>query len=126
MTRKKSLMIRYRNGPIISDKEVNQIIESIDVNGNGFMDIDEFGILYKTIVNEHNEEEDMIDQNRDGFITFEDFRSVLSSLGLKQRRVIEDCEEMITKVDAAGDGKVNFMEFKQMMKGGGFTTLRPS
>ncbi|GMJ03016.1 calmodulin-like 3, ARF-GAP domain 11 [Hibiscus trionum] len=116
----------------ISDEEVTQIFESIDVNGDGFVDVDEFGILYETIVNEQNEEEDMMeafnvfDQNKDGFITFEELRSVLLSLGLKQGRAIEDCKKMITKVDADGDGRVNFMEFKQMMKGGGFAAFRSS
>lgn len=30
---------------------------------------------------------------------------------------------MISKVDVDGDGRVNFKEFKQMMKGGGFAAL---
>ena len=30
---------------------------------------------------------------------------------------------MIGKVDADGDGMVNYKEFKQMMKGGGFAAL---
>ncbi|KAK8713751.1 hypothetical protein V6N13_148961 [Hibiscus sabdariffa] len=73
-----------------------------------------------------NEEEDMLeafnvfDQNKDGFITFEELSSVLLSLGLKQGRALEDCQRMITKVDADGDGRVNFIEFKQMMRGVGF------
>ncbi|MBA0549203.1 hypothetical protein Goshw_017034 [Gossypium schwendimanii] len=116
----------------ISDKEINQIIDSIDVNGDGSVDIDEFGELYQMMVNERNEEEEMMeafnvfDQNGDGFITFEELRSVLSSLGLKQGRTIEDCKNMIAKVDADGDGRVNFKEFQQMMKGGGFAALSSS
>ena len=47
----------------------------------------------------------MFDQNGDGFIT------------------VEDCKKMIMKVDVDGDGMVNYKEFKQMMKGGGFSTL---
>ncbi|GFP91172.1 calmodulin-like protein 3 [Phtheirospermum japonicum] len=50
-------------------------------------------------------------------------RAVLSSLGLKQGRTIEDCKRMIKKVDVDGDGRVNFAEFRQMMKGGGFAAL---
>ncbi|KAE8696542.1 putative calcium-binding protein CML28 [Hibiscus syriacus] len=119
-------------GLFISDKEVSQIIESIDVNGDGLVDIDEFSILYQMITNEHDEEEDMMeafnvfDQNRDGFITFDELKSVLSSLGLKQGKAIEDCQKMITKVGADGDGRVNFMVFKQMMKAGEFAALRSS
>lgn len=35
------------------------MIERIDVNKDGFVDIDEFGSLYQTIMNEKDEEEDM-------------------------------------------------------------------
>ncbi|CAI9777503.1 unnamed protein product [Fraxinus pennsylvanica] len=43
-------------------------------------------------------------------------RSVLASLGLKQGRTLEDCKMMIKKVDVDGDGRVNYREFRQMMK----------
>ncbi|KAJ6941403.1 hypothetical protein NC651_007245 [Populus alba x Populus x berolinensis] len=68
----------------------------------------------------------VFDQNGDGFITVEELKSVLSSLGLKQGRTLEDCKRMIKKVDVDGDGMVNFREFKQMMKGGGFAALGSS
>ncbi|OIW15928.1 hypothetical protein TanjilG_04463 [Lupinus angustifolius] len=65
----------------------------------------------------------VFDQNRDGFITVEELRSVFASLGLKQGRTVEDCKKMIMKVDVDGDGMVDYNEFKQMMKGGGFNAL---
>ncbi|KAA8550532.1 hypothetical protein F0562_002216 [Nyssa sinensis] len=110
-------------GIFIPDKELHQMIENIDVNGDGFVDIDEFGALYQTIMDEKDEEEDMreafsvFDQNGDGFITVDELRSVLASLGLKQGRTVEDCKLMIKKVDVDGDGRVNYKEFRQMMKG---------
>ncbi|KAK8504190.1 hypothetical protein V6N12_044737 [Hibiscus sabdariffa] len=97
-------------GIFIPSTELIQMVEKIDVNGDGYVDIDEFGALYQTIMHERDEEEDMMeafnvfDQNRDGFITVEELRSVLSSLGLKQGRTIEDCKRMIQKVDVDGDG----------------------
>ena len=130
---KKELSDSLENlGIFIPDKDLIQMIDKIDVNGDGYVDIDEFGALYQTIMDERDEEEDMreafnvFDQNGDGFITVEELRSVLSSLGLKQGRTIEDCKKMIKKVDVDGDGKVNFKEFKQMMKGGGFAALSSS
>ncbi|KAE8703954.1 Calmodulin-like protein 5 [Hibiscus syriacus] len=48
-------------GLFISEKELNQIIKRIDVNGDGFVDIDEFGILYQTIAEEQNDEDDMME-----------------------------------------------------------------
>ncbi|TKY48333.1 Calmodulin protein 5 [Spatholobus suberectus] len=116
-------------GIFIPDKELAQMIEKIDVNGDGCVDIDEFGELYQNIMDERDEEEDMreafnvFDQNGDGFITVEELRTVLSSLGLKQGRTVEDCKKMIMKVDVDGDGMVDYNEFRQMMKGGGFSAL---
>ncbi|KAL9239654.1 hypothetical protein vseg_013957 [Gypsophila vaccaria] len=116
-------------GIFIPDKELTQMIDKIDENRDGFVDIDEFGSLYQTIMDEKDEEEDVreafnvFDQNRDGFITVEELRSVLESLGLKQGRTIDDCRKMISKVDVDGDGMVNYREFKAMMKGGGFAAL---
>ncbi|KAG4385233.1 hypothetical protein AAZX31_12G049900 [Glycine max] len=116
-------------GILIPDKDLAQMIERIDVNGDGCVDMDEFGDLYESIMEERDEEEDMreafnvFDQNRDGFISVEELRRVLASLGLKQGGTLDECKKMITKVDVDGDGMVNYKEFRQMMKGGGFTAL---
>ncbi|URE33043.1 hypothetical protein MUK42_06858, partial [Musa troglodytarum] len=116
-------------GIYIPEAELASMIEKIDVNGDGCVDMDEFGALYRSIMDERDEEEDMreafnvFDQNGDGYISVEELRSVLVSLGVKQGRTAEDCRMMINKVDVDGDGRVDFMEFKQMMKGGGFAAL---
>ncbi|KDP43843.1 hypothetical protein JCGZ_20853 [Jatropha curcas] len=116
-------------GIFIPDSELTQMIDNIDVNGDGCVDIEEFGVLYQSIMDERDEEEDMreafnvFDRNGDGYITVDELRSVLASLGLKQGKAVEDCKRMIMRVDVDGDGMVNFMEFKQMMKGGGFSAL---
>ncbi|RRT54135.1 hypothetical protein B296_00024350 [Ensete ventricosum] len=113
-------------GILVPEAELVSMIERIDANGDGCVDVEEFGTLYRTIMDERDEEEDMreafnvFDRNGDGFITVEELRSVLASLGLKQGRTAEDCRKMINEVDVDGDGVVNFKEFKQMMKGGGF------
>ncbi|XP_074316696.1 calmodulin-like protein 3 [Silene latifolia] len=127
---KKELNDSLQNlGIFIPDKELTQMIDNIDVNRDGFVDIDEFGSLYQSIMDDKDEEEDMreafnvFDQNGDGFITVEELRSVLQSLGLKQGRSIDDCKKMISKVDVDGDGMVDYKEFKQMMRGGGFSAL---
>ncbi|CAM8979443.1 unnamed protein product [Rhodiola kirilowii] len=118
-------------GIYIPDKELTLMIDKIDANGDGCVDIDEFGELYQSLMDEREEEgeEDVreafnvFDQNGDGFISVEELRSVLGSLGLKQGRSVEDCKKMIAKVDADGDGRVDFDEFKEMMRGGGFSSL---
>ncbi|XP_022761666.1 calmodulin-like protein 3 [Durio zibethinus] len=116
-------------GIFITDGELTQMIEKIDANGDNCVDIDEFGELYQSIMDDKDGEEDMkdafdvFDQNGDGYISVDELRSVLVSLGLKQGKTVEDCKRMIKKVDVDGDGRVNFMEFKQMMKGGDFSAL---
>lgn len=113
-------------GILIPDKELSLMIEKIDVNLDGCVDIDEFGNLYQNIVDERHDEEDMreafdvFDRNGDGFISVDELKHVLGSLGLKQGGGVEDCKKMIMKVDADGDGLVDFKEFQMMMKEGGF------
>ncbi|KAH0715202.1 hypothetical protein KY284_008107 [Solanum tuberosum] len=97
-------------------------------NGDGYVDIDEFGALYKTIFTDEDEDMqeafNMFDQNGDGFITVDELKSVLGSLRLKQGGNVEDCRKMINNVDVDGDGRVDFMEFKKMMmRGVGFASF---
>ncbi|KAJ4968584.1 hypothetical protein NE237_015285 [Protea cynaroides] len=122
---KKELSDSLQNlGIFIPDEDLVQMIEKIDVNGDGCVDIDEFGALYQTIMDEKDEEEDMreafnvFDQNGDGFITVEELRSVLASLGLKQGRTVEDCKRMIRKVDVDGDEECEeFLKVLQEVNG---------
>ena len=127
---KKELNDSLKNlGIIIPEKELCQMIDKIDVNGDGCVDIEEFGELYKTIMVEDEDEigeEDMreafnvFDRNGDGFITVDELKAVLSSLGLKQGKTLEECRKMIIQVDVDGDGRVDYKEFRQMMKKGRF------
>nr|KJB30044.1 hypothetical protein B456_005G128600 [Gossypium raimondii] len=116
-------------GIFIPDDELTQMIKKIDVNGDNYVDIEEFRELYQSFMNDKDEEEDILeafkvfDQNGDGYISVDELMSILASLGLKQGKTIEDCKKMIMKVDVDGDGRVNFLEFKQMMKGGGFSAF---
>ena len=62
-------------GIFIPDEELTQMIEKIDVNGDNCVDIDEFGELYQSLLDDKDEEEDMkeafnvFDQNGDGYIS---------------------------------------------------------
>ncbi|XP_039119322.1 calmodulin-like protein 7 [Dioscorea cayenensis subsp. rotundata] len=116
-------------GIFISEEDLSVMIEKIDVNEDGCVDMEEFGELYKSIVGGGGREEveedvkeafDVFDVNGDGYISVEELRSVLSSLGLRQGWTKEDVKGMIGKVDEDGDGRVSFEEFKVMMKSGGF------
>ncbi|WOK93774.1 hypothetical protein Cni_G02475 [Canna indica] len=122
-----------RLGLTVTGAEVAAMVERVDANGDGLIDLGEFRKLYAELggtggdqEEESREEEDeemelreafeVFDGNRDGTITAEELAMVLTSLGLKQGARLEDCRDMIRKVDTDGDGKVNFDEFKKMMK----------
>ncbi|MBA0588536.1 hypothetical protein Gorai_001633, partial [Gossypium raimondii] len=102
--------------------EINTVFEMFDKNGDGQISRKEMSEC-RTL----DEEEDMkeafnvFDQNGDGYISVDELRFVLVSLG-QQERTVDNCKRMITKVDVDVDGRVNFMEFMQMLKrGGGFS-----
>jgi calcium-binding protein CML len=118
------------------ERDVADMVERVDSNGDGLIDFDEFRELYDSIAGgcgggdgdwrregeergrdgDLKEAFDVFDGNKDGLITVEELGSVLASLGFAEGNKLEDCKEMIRKVDVDGDGMVNFDEFKRMMK----------
>ncbi|GJN21528.1 hypothetical protein PR202_gb09012 [Eleusine coracana subsp. coracana] len=112
--------------------ELAAVIARIDADGDGCVDISEFADLNGDGDGGGRDEEadlreafGVFDRNGDGFITVDELRAVLASLGMKQGRdeQDDDCRRMIGQVDRDGDGRVDFTEFKEMMRGGGFATL---
>ncbi|RCV34308.1 hypothetical protein SETIT_7G149600v2 [Setaria italica] len=135
-------------GMSVPGDELASMIARIDANGDGCVDVEEFGELYRAIMagdggraggegagageegaGGEDADEDMreafrvFDANGDGYITVDELGAVLSSLGLKQGRTAEECRRMIGRVDRDGDGRVDFHEFRQMMRAGGLATL---
>ncbi|KAK3414862.1 hypothetical protein EUGRSUZ_H00167, partial [Eucalyptus grandis] len=127
-------------GISVSDADLEEAVIGSDTDGDGRLDLDEFCSLLESLSTANaNEREarrvdgdfcegdgwevelkeafDVFDRDRDGVITVEELGLVLSSLGMSQGKRREECQEMIRKVDADGDGMVNFDEFKRMMKG---------
>ncbi|KAH0652317.1 hypothetical protein KY289_029995 [Solanum tuberosum] len=126
-------------GIFMEDGDILEMVEKVDSNKDGLIDIDEFYELCHSFLGiekgvseeeggvEKGEEEegdlkdafDVFDYDKDGLISEEELSKVLSSLGLNQGKRLDDCKEMIRNVDVDGDGMVNFDEFKKMMKNGG-------
>ncbi|KAJ4792605.1 EF hand calcium-binding family protein [Rhynchospora pubera] len=132
-----------------SSKEAQSEICKVDTNKDGLINLEEFRKLYHSVLGvncdekqeisikkvadvEYDDEEreqeerelkgafDIFDKNGDGMISAEELREILMAFELKKGERIEDCIDMISKVDMDGDGMVNFEEFKRMMafKGG--------
>ncbi|XP_059635147.1 calmodulin-like protein 7 [Cornus florida] len=140
---KKELRDSLKNiGITVTEKEVVEMVEKVDSNGDGLIDLDEFCELFEStmmssgsssgdqqVIGGKDDEEggegdlkeafDVFDGDGDGLITVDELGLVLSSLGLMEGKMLENCKEMIRKVDMDGDGMVNFDEFKRMMKAGG-------
>ncbi|KAL2929689.1 Calmodulin-like protein 3 [Bienertia sinuspersici] len=118
-------------GIIVLGKDIEEMVENLDSNKDGLVDLGEFRELYELVKEKKHEEEDLkeafnvFDDNKDGLITVEELGLVLSSLGLKQGNREEDCKEMIKKVDVDGDGMVNYDEFKMMMRARCSTSSKP-
>ncbi|CAI0430664.1 unnamed protein product [Linum tenue] len=114
----------------VTEAEVEEMVMKVDSNGDGLIDFEEFKILCRNMAAGDLEAEEIkidsggvggdelrdafevFDRDRDGMITVEELGSVLSSLGLKEGKRMEACKEMIRRVDADGDGMVNFDEFR--------------
>lgn len=126
-------------GLFANTKEALGEIRKVDTNKDGLIDLEEFLNLYHLLLGvgcdeardisiekvEEGQDEDeerelkgafeIFDKNGDGMISAEELCEILTSLGLKKGERIEDCIDMINKVDINGDGMVNFEEFKRMM-----------
>ncbi|RYR46419.1 hypothetical protein Ahy_A07g032157 isoform B [Arachis hypogaea] len=105
-------------GSKTSSDEVRRMMEEIDQNGDGYIDIKEFADFHctGTVADESKELRDafdLYDLDKNGLISAAELHAVLKRLG--EKCSLSDCRRMIKNVDADGDGNVNFEEFKKMM-----------
>lgn len=63
-----------------------------------------------------NEAFKVFDEDGDGYISARELQVVLGKLGLAEGQEIGRVEQMITSVDRNHDGRVDFFEFKDMMR----------
>ncbi|GER57490.1 calmodulin [Striga asiatica] len=113
-----------------ASKEAELMMNEMDFNGDGFVDLDEFvAVVVKNEQDSENrgifKESDEImevfrvfDVNGDGLISAEELHRVLVRVRCGKCSV-KECKKMIKGVDRDGDGFVSFEEFKFMMVSGG-------
>lgn len=100
--------------------ELMDMISEVDTDQNGEIDFDEFCLMMaKRMVSETEDEEivkafKMFDRRGVGFITADDFRTVMTSLGDKLSE--DEAEAIIHEADRNGDGIIDYEEFVLMMK----------
>ena len=92
--------------------------DTYDPSNNNIEDQDESGSC------DGGKEEDMemmeafkvFDEDGDGYISADELQAVLVKLGFAEGNEIGRVQKMISSVDRNKDGRVDFMEFKEMMR----------
>ncbi|KAK4429600.1 putative calcium-binding protein CML44 [Sesamum alatum] len=132
------------NKGLVSTQELHHLLEKIGIHttleelekfvGRTSLDYIDFLFFYDAMVKakmaEQEEEEahdhdhhendlfkafKVFDLNGDGYISCEELQSVLSRLGLWDKKNGHDCKDMIRVYDENSDGVLDFQEFKNMM-----------
>tara|TARA_B100000035_G_C20822037_1_gene474688 strand:- start:227 stop:661 length:435 start_codon:yes stop_codon:yes gene_type:complete len=107
----KSLNLNY------TQQNIKDMIDDIDVNGDGFIDFDEFITMIckksSTSDNELKEAFKVFDKDGNGSISASELKHVMNNLG--EKLTDEEVDEMIREADVDGDGEINFEEFIKMM-----------
>mmetsp|Transcript_49800 Transcript_49800/g.57152 ORF Transcript_49800/g.57152 Transcript_49800/m.57152 type:complete len:524 (+) Transcript_49800:68-1639(+) len=104
-------------GEEVTEAKVDQVIDSVDINGNGVIDFAEFLAAATNFQEEVSDQKlksafDLFDVDGNGQISLEELKSVLSKGSQVDDMVWEG---LIKEVDIDGDGQISFSEFKKMM-----------
>ncbi len=98
-----------------SESELQDMINEIDIDGEGVITFDGFISLMEKKLRDADTEEELIesfkvfDKDGIGLISSENLRDVVVSLGMKFSQ--EEIDEMIREADNDGDGFINYEEF---------------
>ena len=102
-----------------AEKEVNRLMSIIDVDGNGFIEYEEFlraGLSKEKIITKENLEISfkLYDINKRGKINAKELGMVLGQGDDKNKEEI--WKELIDEADIDKDGEINFNDFKTIME----------
>ncbi|CAN6455257.1 unnamed protein product [Victoria cruziana] len=102
----------------MNEDEVESIVQDADVDGDGYISLEEFENLsapqQATAGTELVDAFNVFDTDGDGKISVYELRRVFVALG-DEDCSLEDCLRMIRGVDKDGDGYVDFEEFVSML-----------
>ncbi|XP_052805415.1 calmodulin-A-like isoform X1 [Mya arenaria] len=102
-----------------TDNELKDMINEVDLDGNGTIDFDEFlAMMTNKMIEGDNEDElrgtfRVFDKDGNGYISAAELGKVMANLG--EKLTDEEVDEMVKEADMDGDGQVNYEEFVFMM-----------
>ena len=107
-----------RFGQRLNDRQISDMIRSVDYDNNNEIDFDEFLMLMASKVSNDPDYElrrafRTIDLNGDGTISKSELRTLF--IKVNQHMTTQEIEEVMTQCDCNGDGELDFHEFKELM-----------
>jgi len=106
-------------GQYPTEAELADMINEVDVDGNGSIDFPEFLTMMARKMKDTDSEEEIIeafkvfDKDGNGFISRAELSHVMTNLG--EKLTDEEVDGMIHEADVDGDGCINYEEFVRMM-----------
>merc|ERR1712071_468487 len=104
-----------------TEKELKQMIRSVDADGNNEIDFDEFLILMSSKKPSSDDPDKelrdafaVFDDDNSGSISREELKKLMKNLG--QSLSDGELDAMMDEVDTDGNGEIDFNEFKSMMQ----------
>jgi len=114
ITRKELQTVMQSLGQAPSESELEDMINEIDIDGNGVIDLDEFINMMSKKLNSEAELKDafkLFDTDGKGAIPVVELCQLMNKLGLPQSEI----DEIISEADLNGDGQISYEEFVKMM-----------
>lgn len=116
----KELATVMRNlGQNPTEVELTEMINEVDIDGNGTIDFREFlGLMVRKMKDTDIDEElleafKVFDRDGNGYITSQELKNVMTNLG--EFLTPDEVEELVKEADLDGDGQINYEEFIKLM-----------
>ncbi|KAJ2729128.1 hypothetical protein IW152_005731 [Coemansia sp. BCRC 34962] len=109
------------SGHVASETELKDMVNEIDADGDGKIDLKEFIALMERHSSEGSEQAELkeafkvFDKDGNGSITKSELRQAMKDLG--EKLTDKEIDAMIQEVDEDANGEINFEEFSKMMTG---------